>query len=151
MNTQADSTHPDHAQKIAAILSIQPDGSQGLSQFSAEQRAAYEWAIQWLHDFNLDRQPKPNFPDEVLGRLSDFHGVQMSERLRQRATLPRLEEEPASHGLSPEIEAFIDQMVHNLNTHQPGVPRGQNVGNCQQPEFSPDSVATPAGSEPLDE
>ena len=39
--------------------------------------------------------------------------------------------------LSPEVDAFISQMVEALNTHQHGVPRGMNTGNCPQPEFSP--------------
>ncbi len=44
-------------------------------------------------------------------------------------------------GPSPQTQAFIRQMVENLNTHQPGVPRGMNTGNCPQPEFSPVSAA----------
>ncbi len=76
--------NPDHAHRIAAILSVQPDDSQPLTQFSPTQRAAYEWAIGWIHDFNLDRMPKPEFPDEVLCRLSDYHGTQMNEYLRQK-------------------------------------------------------------------
>lgn len=88
MNTENDgfslAMNPEHAHKIAAILSIQPDASQPLTQFSAEQRAAYEWAIQWLHDFNLGRMPKPGFSDQVLGRLSGFHETQMSDYLRQK-------------------------------------------------------------------
>ena len=39
--------------------------------------------------------------------------------------------------LSPEVDAFISQMVEALNTHRHGVPRGMNTGNCPQPEFSP--------------
>ena len=74
--------NPDHARKIAAILSIQPDDSQPLMQFSAEQREAYEWAIQWLHDFNLGRRPKPGFSDEVLGRLTGYHETQMNHHYR---------------------------------------------------------------------
>lgn len=42
--------------------------------------------------------------------------------------------------LSPEVDAFISQMVETLNTHQHGVPRGMNTGNCSQPEFSPRPV-----------
>lgn len=81
--------NPDHARRIAAILSIQPGDSQSLTQFSAEQRGAYKWAIRWIHDFNLGRTTKPNFSDEVLGRLSGFHETQMSEHLhRRQATAP---------------------------------------------------------------
>ena len=78
---------PDHARKFAVILSIQPDDSQPLTQFSAEQRKAYEWAIKWLHDFNLHRMREPGFSDEVLARLSDFHGVQMNEHFREKAAV----------------------------------------------------------------
>ena len=46
----------------------------------------------------------------------------------------------AGSGPSPQTRAFIRQMVENLNTHQPGVPRGMNTGNCPQPEFSPVSA-----------
>lgn len=136
MSTEAKSIDPDHARKVAAILSIQPDDARGLAQYSPVQRQACEWAIRWIHDFNLGRMPRPNFSDEVLGRLSDFHEEQMNERLRQEAAAPTTQEEPADHSLSPQMEDFIDQMIHNLNTHQPGVPRGQNVGNCQQPEYT---------------
>lgn len=69
----ADETQPDRAGNLAAIFSIQPDDSQPLTQFSAEQREAYKWAIGWLHDFNLGRRPKPEFSDEVLARL--FQGT----------------------------------------------------------------------------
>ena len=87
----AGETQPDRAGKLAAILSIQPNDSQPLTQFSAEQQAAYEWAVRWIHDFNLGRRPKPDFPVEVLGRLSDFHGTQMNEYLRQqKPTAPAL-------------------------------------------------------------
>lgn len=70
-------------QNCAPILSIQPDESQPMTQFSREQMEAYLWAVQWLHDFNLDRRPKPNFPDEILARLSDFHEVQMTDRIHR--------------------------------------------------------------------
>ncbi len=49
--------------------------------------------------------------------------------------------------LSPEVDAFISQMVEALNTHQHGVPRGMNTGNCPQPEFSP----RPGGSKGVSE
>lgn len=49
--------------------------------------------------------------------------------------------------LSPEVDAFISQMVEALNTHQHGVPRGMNTGNCPQPEFSP----RPGGPEGVSE
>lgn len=88
--------NPDRAHQIAAILSIQPDDSQPLTQFSAEQRAAYEWAIQWLHDFDLGRMPKPGFSDEVLGRLTDFHGTQVNEHFREQG--------PAALPVDPEAE-----------------------------------------------
>ena len=57
-----------------------------MTQFSREQLEAYLWGVKRLHDFNLDRCPKPNFPDEILARLSDFHGVQMSDYLRGKET-----------------------------------------------------------------
>lgn len=82
LHSPTDETPTDRAGKLAAILSIQPDDSQPLTQFSAEQREAYEWAIKWLHDFNLGRMPKPGFSDEVLARLSDFHGTQMNHHYR---------------------------------------------------------------------
>ena len=86
MDTESDSfdsvLNPEQARKIAAILSIQPDDSQPLTQVSAEQRESYEGALKWLHDFNLGRKPKPGFSDEVLGRLSDFHGTQMNHHYR---------------------------------------------------------------------
>ena len=87
METDAANSFPDldHVHKIAAILSIQPDASQPLSQFSVGQRQAYEWAVRWLHDFNLGRMPEPGFSDEVLARLSDFHGTQMNEHFREKA------------------------------------------------------------------
>ena len=152
MSTEADSSDPNHARRVAAILSIQPDASQGLVQFGPEQLEAYLWGVQWLHDFNLDQKPKPNFPDEVLSRLSGFHGVQMNARFRQKAVTPTPQEEPAGHGLSPQMEDFIDQMIHNLNTHRPGVPRGQNVGNCQQPEYTlAESSPSPPASDRLAE
>ncbi len=71
----ADQTPPDRAGRLAAILSIQPDDFHPLTQFSAEQRATYEWAIKWLHDFNLGRRPKPEFSDEVLCRLVEAPSV----------------------------------------------------------------------------
>ena len=81
-------SHEENAQQreqnLALILSIQPDESQPMTQFSREQTEAYLWAVKWLHDFNLDRRPKPNFPDETLTRLSDFHEVQMSDQIRHR-------------------------------------------------------------------
>ena len=40
--------------------------------------------------------------------------------------------------LPSEAGDFITDMIHNLDTHQPGVPRGQNARNCTQPEFSPE-------------
>ena len=150
----AGETQPDRARKLAAILSIQPDDSQPLTQFSAEQRAAYEWAIQWLHDFNLGRRPKPEFSDEVLCRLSGYHETQMNEYHRQQkptaAPLLTDPEPPTQDRLTPEAGDFITDMLHNLNTHQPGVPRGQNVRNCPQPEFSPEPVAAdaPAPADP---
>ena len=51
---------------------------------------------------------------------------------------PQPSEKLADSRLSPETEAFISQMLDNLNTHQPGVPRGHNTRNCPQPEFSPE-------------
>lgn len=75
-------TNPVYARKIAAILSIQPDDSQPLSRFSAEQREAYEWAIKWLHDFNLHRMPEPGFSEEVLCRLTGYHETQMNYHYR---------------------------------------------------------------------
>ncbi len=98
--------NPDHAHRIAAILSIQPDDSQPLTQFSAEQRTAYEWAIKWLHDFNLGRMPKPGFSDEVLGRLSGFHETQMSVYLRQK--------EPVAPPVDPEAE-WDQRMLQGMN------------------------------------
>ena len=105
MDTENEAAHlplnPDHAHKIAAILSIQPDDAQPLTQFSGEQRQAYEWAIKWLHDFNLDRMPKPGFSDEVLGRLSDYHGTQLN------ALYPagkRIDNPAASLPVDPEAE-----------------------------------------------
>ena len=147
----AGETPPDRAGKLAAILSIQPDDSQPLTQFSADQRTAYEWAIKWLHDFNLGRRPKPGFSDEVLSRLSDFHGTQMNEYLRQPKptvapplTDPEPPGPPTQDRLTLEAEDFTTDMLHNLNTHQPGVPRGQNMRNCPQPEFSPEPVGAHA-------
>lgn len=61
---------------------------------------------------------------------------------------------PAGAGPSPQTRAFIRQMVENLNTHQPGVPRGRNTGNCPQPEFSPapaDVVVNGAGKKGHDD
>lgn len=80
----ADETEPNRAGKLAVILSVQPGDSQPSTQFNAEQRQAYEWAIAWIHDFNLGRRPKPDFSDEVLGRLSDFHETRMNEHFRQK-------------------------------------------------------------------
>ena len=51
---------------------------------------------------------------------------------------PQPSEKPEDSRLSPATEAFLAQMVDNLNTHQPGVPRGHNTRNCLQPEFSPE-------------
>ena len=51
---------------------------------------------------------------------------------------PQPSEKPEDSRLSPGTEAFLAQMVNNLNTHQPGVPRGHNTRNCPQPEFSPE-------------
>ena len=49
--------------------------------------------------------------------------------------------ESADRERSPEMAAFLSRLLENLNTHQPGVPRGRNTGNCPQPEFSPRSAA----------
>lgn len=110
MDTESDGNNldlnPDHAHRIAAISSIQPDDSQPLTQFSPEQRAAYEWAIKWLHDFNLGRMPKPGFPDEVLGRLSGFHEAQMSVYLRQK--------ESAAPPVDPEAE-WDQRILQGMN------------------------------------
>ncbi len=110
MDTENDADNlalnPDHAHRIAAILSIQPDDSQPLTQFSAGQRAAYEWAIKWLHNFNLGRMPKPGFSDEVLGRLSGFHETQMSVYLWQK--------EPAAPPVDPEAE-WDQRILQGMN------------------------------------
>ena len=53
---------------------------------------------------------------------------------------------PEGPELSPGVRAFISQMVEALNTHQPGVPRGVNTGNCPQPEFSPRPLPSAGGA-----
>ena len=87
----------DHDRKIAVILSIQPDDTQSLTQFNAEQRKAYEWAVRWMHEFNLGRMPKPDFSDEVLGRLSDFHETQMNAHFREKEPLAAPLPTPANY------------------------------------------------------
>ncbi len=95
----------DHVGRLAAILSIQPDDATPLTQFSPEQRRAYEWAMAWLHDFNLGRMPKPDFSDEVLGRLSDYHETQMNEHFSRKepaiTPLPKPDDKQRE-GMSPD-------------------------------------------------
>lgn len=97
---------PGHARKVAAILSIQPDDSQPLTQFSREQLEAYLWAVKWLHDFNLGRMPEPGFSDEVLGRLSDFHGTQMNAYFQQR--------EPAAPELTDSLAEWSQRALAGM-------------------------------------
>ena len=76
--------------------------------------------------------PKPGFSDEVLARLSDFHGTKMNEYFRGEAAAP-----PSGDQRPPGLPGdFIADMLYNLDTHEPYVPRGQNVRNCQQPEYT---------------
>ena len=67
------------AEKFELILSAKPDASQPLTQFTPSQLATFEELIQWLHDYNLQRREKPNFPPEILRQLTLFEAVRNSQ------------------------------------------------------------------------
>lgn len=140
--TDAEYIHDPHAaRKLARILSIQPDPSRPLTQFDFALESAYEWAIRWVHDFSLGCAPRPNFPDEVFGRLQSFHETRVNDYLRKQA-LPR----PIAD--APNDQFALD-LMHNLNTHVHGVPHGRNLRNIHQPKYAQAIYPLPADNDPL--
>ena len=132
---------PHVARKFARILSIQPDPSQPLTQFDFALQSAYEWAIGWAHDFSLGCAPKPSFPDEVFGRLVAFHETRVNDYLRKQA-LPRPQADDPT-------EQFALDLLHNMNTHVPGVPHGRNLRNIHQPRYAQAVYPLPSDDDPL--
>ena len=62
--------------------------------------------------------------------------------------VPQPSEKPVDSRLSPETEAFITQMLDNLNTHQPGVPRGHNTRNWPAAGVHPGVVSQEQATPP---
>ena len=132
---------PQAEGKLARILSIQPDPSQPWEQFDFALRSAYEWAIGWVHDFVLGCAPRPSFSDEVFGRLQGFHETRVNDYLRKQALPRSVADDPG--------EQNIVDMMHNLNTHVPGVPHGRNLRNIHQPRYAQAIYPLPSDDDPL--
>ena len=57
------------------------ESSLGLAQFTPAENEAAASVVQEIHDYNLDRCPKPDLPPDILAKASEWAEIRMAEQV----------------------------------------------------------------------